>query len=163
TLLDYIAPPNVGPGNGPRSCTAGPQCRVQLAGRGGFAMPDLPLPSQTDVTIQNQSNGQVDYLKYEGNVLVGSSLFDYGLGSDFKIVASTFNTSSGNIELVAQSVSTGRVDFLTLNDLTGQLLSSAMSSVGVPRIVGLSAGIGSLGGNEFGTFASQLPDGELDF
>jgi hypothetical protein len=50
-------------------------------------MPDLPLPSQTDVTIQNQTTGQVDYLKYEGNVLVGSNLFDYGLGSDLKVVA----------------------------------------------------------------------------
>jgi hypothetical protein len=38
-----------------------------------------------------------------------------------------------------------------------------MSSVGVPRIVGLSARIGAAAGNFQGVFASQLPDGELDF
>ena len=75
-------------------------------------MPNLPLPSQTDVTIQNQTTGQVDYLKYEGNTLVGSELFDYGLGSGFKVVGSTFDFASKNFVLVTQSVSTGLVDFL---------------------------------------------------
>jgi hypothetical protein len=126
-------------------------------------MPDLPLPLQTDVTIQNQTTGQVDYLKYEGSTLVASDLFDYSLGSDFKIVASTQSPSTFNFQLVAQSASTGRVDFLTLDATGHQLIASAMSSVGVPRIVGLSDGIGSAVGNPGGLFASQLPDGELDF
>jgi hypothetical protein len=123
-------------------------------------MPDLPLPSQTDVTIQNQATGAIDFLKYEDNTLVASQLFDYGIGSDFKVVASTIGGT--NVDLVAQSASTGLVDFLTL-DATGHLVASAMSSVGVPRIVGLSAGIGITVADVPGVFASQLPDGELDF
>jgi hypothetical protein len=118
------------------------------------------LPTQTDVTIQNQSNGQVDYLKYEGNVLVGTDLFDYGLGSDLKIVAST--SGGGFHQLVAQSASTGRVDFLSI-DGSGHLVASAMSTAVVSRIVGLTGRIGNAVGDTFGVFASQLPDGELDF
>jgi hypothetical protein len=123
-------------------------------------MPDLPLPSQTDVTIQNQTTGAIDYLKYEDNTLVASRFIDYGLGSDFKVVAST--SMGGTLELVTQSASTGHVDFLKL-DAMGNLIGSAMSSVGVPHIVGLSAGIGSNAGDVTGVFASQLTDGELDF
>jgi hypothetical protein len=123
-------------------------------------MPDLPLPSQTDVTIQNQTTGAIDYLKYEGSTLVASQAFDYGIGSDWKVVAS--GPIGGSPGLVVQSQSTGFLDFLSLN-ATGHLVSSAMSSVGVPRIVGHSAGIGSNVGDLPGVFASQLPDGELDF
>src|SRR6516225_10086780 len=123
-------------------------------------MPDLPLPSQTDVTIQNQTTGVVDYLKYEGSTLVASRAFDYGLGSDFKVVASDDQPGTGTTILVAQSASTGRVDFLNL-DTNGNLVSSAMSSVAVPHIVGFSDDIG--GSTSNGTLVSQLPNGELDF
>jgi hypothetical protein len=111
-------------------------------------MPDLPLLSQTDVTIQNQTTGQVDYLKYQGSTLTGSVMADYGGGSDWKIVA-----DDGPF-LVEQSQSTGLVDFLRIG-AGGALMSSAMSSVAVPHIFGLSP--------DAGLFGSQLPDGELDF
>ena len=69
-------------------------------------MPDLPLLSQTDVTIQNNTTGQVDYLKYQGSTLVASNLKDYGLGADWKIVA--FDLGANNLPgLVAQNQNTG--------------------------------------------------------
>jgi hypothetical protein len=117
-------------------------------------MPDLPLLSQTDVTIQNRTTSAVDFLKYEGSTLVGSQMFNYGLGSDFKIVAQDIgsNTLPG---LVAQSQSTGFVDFLTL-DANANLVASAMSSVAVPRIFGVVPDNNSW-------FGTQLGDGTLDF
>ena len=111
-------------------------------------MPDLPLLSQTDVTIQNQTTGQVDYLKYQGSTLTGSVMADYGGGSDWKIVADDGST------LVEQSQSTGLVDFLNIG-AGGALKTSAMSSVAVPHIFGLAP--------DAGVFGSQLADGELDF
>jgi hypothetical protein len=114
---------------------------------GEFAMPDLPLPSQTDVTIQNQTTGQIDYLKYQGSTLTGSVMFDYGLGSEWKIVA------DASFTLVAQN-STGFVDFLNF-DLNGNLVSSQMSAVAVPHIFGSSF--------EGGVLGSQLANGQLDF
>jgi hypothetical protein len=110
-------------------------------------MPDLPLPSQTDVTIQNQTTGQIDYLKYQGSMLTGSDMFDYGLGSEWKIVADESFT------LVAQN-STGLVKFLNF-DLSGNLVSTQMSTVPVPHIFGSAFDAGVLG--------SQLPNGQLDF
>jgi hypothetical protein len=104
--------------------------------------------SQTDVTIQNQTTGQVDYLKYQGSTLTGSTMFDYGGGSDWKIVADHSTT------LVEQSQSTGLVDFLNIG-AGGALKTSAMSSVAVPHIFGLAP--------DAGVFGSQLADGELDF
>jgi hypothetical protein len=114
-------------------------------------MPNLPLPSQTDVTIQNQATGAIDFLKYEGSTLVASRMFDYGIGSDWKVVASLL--LAGGAGLVVQSASTGLVDFLVL-DAGGNLARSEMSSVAVPRMTGWT-----LGHN----LVSQLPDGELDF
>src|SRR5580704_13326715 len=111
-------------------------------------MPDLPLLSQTDVTLQNQTTGQVDYLKFNGSTFFGSALFDYGLSPDFKIVA---HEADG---LVAQSQTTGFVDFLKLN-ATDQLVSTALSNVPVPRIFDLAG--------DAGAFGSQLADGSLDF
>jgi hypothetical protein len=107
----------------------------------------LPIPTQNDVVIQNQTTGVVDYLKYQGSTLVASNAVGYGLGADFKIVA---DTSS---KLVAQNDKTGFVDFLTIGK-AGKLLASAMSSVPVPRIFGES--------NDTGAFGSQLADGEID-
>jgi hypothetical protein len=111
-------------------------------------MPDLPLLSQTDVTIQNQTTGQVDYLKYQGSTLTGSVMADYGGGSDWKIVADDGST------LVEQSQSTGLVDFLNIG-AGGALKTSAMSSVAVPHIFGFSS--------DASVFGSQLADGEIDF
>jgi hypothetical protein len=111
-------------------------------------MPDLPLLSQTDVTIQNNTTGQVDYLKYQGTTLTGSVMADYGGGSDWKIVA-----DEGNI-LVEQSQSTGLVDFLRIGG-GGALLTSAMTSAPLPHIFGFAS--------DANVFGSQLADGEIDF
>jgi hypothetical protein len=118
-------------------------------------MPNLPIPSQTDVTIQNQTTGAVDYLEYSGNSLVSSALFDYGLGPNWHVVASDFG-ANGLPGLVAQNTTTGFVDFLTL-DGSAHLIASAASSVPVPHIAGYSDDIGG------GSFVSQLPNGQLDF
>jgi hypothetical protein len=96
----------------------------------------VPVPNQTDVAIQNQVTGQVDYLQYTGSTLTSSALYDYGLGSDWKIVASL----ASNV-LVAQSQSTGYVDILTLN-ANGSLAASAMSNVGVAPIIGEASAYG---------------------
>jgi hypothetical protein len=117
-------------------------------------MPDLPLLSQTDVTIQNNTTGQVDFLKYQGSTLVASNLKDYGLGSDWKIVAWD-NGSNGHPGLVAQSQSTGFVDFLTL-DTSANLIGSALSNVPVPPIFGVVP-------DNATWFGSQLANGQLDF
>jgi hypothetical protein len=113
-----------------------------------FAMPNLPLPSQTDVTIQNQATGAIDYLKYEGSTLVGSRSFDYGIGPDWKVVAS--EVVAGRPGLVVQSQSTGYLDFLGL-DGNGNLTSSVMSKMPVPHVAGLMP--------NFNALISQLADG----
>jgi hypothetical protein len=111
-----------------------------------MALP-LPIPTQNNVVIQNQTTGVVDYLKYQGSTLVASNAVDYGLGADFKIVAETSNM------LVAQNDKTGFVDFLSIG-IAGKLLASAMSSVPVPRVFGYS--------DDTTSFGSQLADGEID-
>jgi hypothetical protein len=118
-------------------------------------MPQLPVNIENDVTVQNNTTGQVDYLQFQGNTLTHSALFDYGIGG-MNIVSSDIGGPGGLLTLVAQSPTTGQVDFLGL-DATGHLVSSAMSSA-LPPIVG---------DGEFGTagqieLVSQLPDGELD-
>jgi hypothetical protein len=110
-------------------------------------MPFMPTPLQNNVVIQNNTTGVVDFLKYEGSTLVASSSHDYGLGADWKIVANNGNT------LVAQNDKTGFVDFLKIGP-GGNLASSAMSSVPVPRIFGYAI--------DAGEFGSQLADGEID-
>jgi hypothetical protein len=117
-------------------------------------MPDLPLLSQTDVTIQNQTTGQIDYLKYQGSTLTNSRLFDYGLGSGWNIVANDLG-SNGRPSLVAQNVNTGFVDFLNL-DANGNLVSSLTSAVPVPHIFGAVP-------DALEWFGSQLANGQLDF
>jgi hypothetical protein len=92
-------------------------------------MATQPIPTQTDVAIQSQTTGEVNYLQYQGNTLTGSSLFDYGLGTDFKVVTALPGV------LVTQSQSTGVLDFLTLN-ANGSLAGTAMSTVSVAPIVG---------------------------
>ena len=122
-------------------------------------MPDLPLLSQTDVTIQNNTTGQVDYLKYQGSTLVASNLKDYGLGADWKIVA--FDSGPNGLPgLVAQNENAASpffhfVDFLTL-DANANLIGSQLSNVAVPRIFGDVPDNASW-------FGSQLANGQLDF
>jgi hypothetical protein len=125
-------------------------------------MPQLPVNIKNDVAMENNTTGAVDYLQFQGNTLIHSQLVDYGLGAGWNIVAhgAFLNSNEG---LVAQNATTGVVDFLGL-DANAHLVSSAMTSVGLPPIVG---------GGLFGPFffpgeageplVAQLGNGELDF
>src|SRR4051812_1003306 len=120
-------------------------------------MPDLPVPTQTDVTIQNATTGQVDYLEFLGTTLVASSLRDYGLS--WNIVASSFGNSSS--VLVAQDPVSGKLDFLYL-DPNANLVASHTSDVGVPHVVGAGLDFARVPGQEGAVLVSQLPNGQLD-
>ena len=121
---------------------------------------NLPQVLQHDVVIQNDTTGQVDYLKYFGTTLVASDLKDYGLGSVWKIVASDIINGDGFPDLVAQNQTTSQIDFLFLN-ANGDLIGSALGS-SVPRIVGVGFHFGTVPGQAGHTMVSQLPDGQLD-
>ena len=121
---------------------------------------NLPQVLQHDVVIQNDTTGQVDYLKYSGTTLVASDLKDYGLGSVWKIVASDIINGDGFPDLVAQNQTTSQIDFLFLN-ANGDLIGSALGS-SVPRIVGVGFHFGTVPGQAGHTMVSQLPDGQLD-
>jgi hypothetical protein len=121
-------------------------------------MPNLPLPLQQDVVIQNHTTGQVDFLEYAGNTLVASNLKDYGLGSDFKVVGSAAH--AGGSELVTQSQTSGAVDLLFL-DANANLVGSAMGTA-VPHIVGLANDFNAGGGQVGPAAVAQLADGSLD-
>jgi hypothetical protein len=114
-----------------------------------------PVPQQTDIAIQNNATGEMDYLNFNGSSLVQSALYDYGLAPDFKIVAHGDFNEDGVPDLVAQNAKTGQVDFLFL-DSNANLVASALSEP-LPHIVGA----GVFGGS-FGTLVSQLPNGQLD-
>lgn len=124
-------------------------------------MPTLPVASQTDVTLQSTTTGVVDYLKFVGPNLVASNSIDYGIGSDWKVVASGNFNGTGGPDLLTQSASTGQVDFLFL-DANGKLVSSGMSAGALPRIVGVASDIGAKPGQIGQTLVSQLSDGSLD-
>ncbi|MBR0939465.1 hypothetical protein [Bradyrhizobium jicamae] len=125
-------------------------------------MPNLPLPLQQDVVIQNHTTGQVDFLEYSGNTLVASNAPPtLALGADWKVVGSEASTMAGAAtELVTQSQSTGQVNFLFL-DTHANLVASSMGSV-VPHIVGLANDFFAGGGQVGQTAVSQLADGSLD-
>jgi hypothetical protein len=117
-------------------------------------MPIPPVSPLNDVTIQNDTTGQVDYLQFQGSTLIQSHLADYGLGAGWNIVGH-HRLLNGNEGLVTQNATTGVVDFLGL-DATGNLVSSALGGA-VPRIIGEGY---------FGfevAYVSQLANGELDF
>jgi hypothetical protein len=121
-------------------------------------MPQLPVNIENDVAIQNNTTGAVDYLQFQGNTLTHSDLIDYGLGPGWNLVAPTVINSFDSV--VFQNTSTGVLDFLEL-DAKARLVSSAMTSVGLPAIVGA----GFFGNNfagEVDPLVSQLPNGELD-
>jgi hypothetical protein len=40
-------------------------------------MPTMPYPTNTDIAVQNNTTGQVDYLQFQGSQLVGSDAIDY--------------------------------------------------------------------------------------
>jgi hypothetical protein len=127
---------------------------------GSDTVPNTPIPAQTDFAVENSTTGQVDYLKFQGSTLVGSELFDYGLGSGWNVVGHLATN-----ELLAQNANTGAIDLLSLNG-QGALIGSALGG-SVPHIVGGGDFAGTMSNplNPFldqSAFVSQLPDGELD-
>jgi hypothetical protein len=125
-------------------------------------MPILPVETQTDAVVQDSTTGAVDYLKYEGGNLVGSELFNYGIGPSWKIVADgNFGANpAAPATLVAQNSTTGQLDFLNLSS-TGSLVSSDMTAFGVPTVHGQGF-FGSVMGQSGPSLISQLPNGQLD-
>src|SRR5207248_11218277 len=116
------------------------------------------VSDQHSVVIQNQTTGQVDFLRFNGSTLQASVLRDYGLAG-WHIVGNGDLNGDGFPDLIAQNISTGQLDFLFLN-ATGSLVSSALSNVPVPHAVGL----GQFTGTTFGTpsVVTQLANGQLD-
>jgi hypothetical protein len=107
------------------------------------------------VVIQNQTTGQLDFLRFSGGGLQSSVIRDYGLAG-WRIVGNGDLNGDGNPDLIAQNNATGQLDFLFLN-ATGNLTSSALSNVPVPHAVGLGV-FGGAGPN----VVTQLANGQLD-
>lgn len=125
----------------------------------------LQPPAQHDVVIQNQTTGQIDFLKFNGTELVASFLKDYGIAPGWKVVANGDFNADGHPDLVLQNQSTGFLDFLFL-DAGANLFASALSNVPVPAVHGagfFGSPFGLVPGQVGPELVSQLPNGQLDF
>jgi hypothetical protein len=120
----------------------------------------MPVLTNTDIAVQNNTTGQVDYLQFQGSQLVSSDAVTYA-SAGWNVVAQGFSMPS-TYELVLQNQSTGVVGILTLNGTT--VIASAMSTVSVPRIVGNGNFVeaSAIPGQAGPILVSQLPNGELD-
>src|SRR5580704_14808377 len=96
------------------------------------AMPTMPVPTNTDLAVQNTTTGQLDYLQFQGSTLVASDAVDFGIAGWNVVAQGSFG--GNHQDLVIQNAA-GAVDFLTL-DAHGNLTGSAMSNVDVAPIVG---------------------------
>ncbi len=123
-------------------------------------MPTMPYPTNTDIAVQNNTTGQVDYLQFQGSTLVKSDAINYA-GPGWNVVAQGAFGSPANRDLLVQNQSTGFLDVLKL-DASGNLVGSAMSNVAVPRIVGQGTLGNGVAGQVSPTLVSQLANGQLD-
>ena len=122
------------------------------------------ISDQHSAVIQNQTTGQVDFLRFNGSTLQSSALRDYGIAG-WKVVANGDFNGDNNPDLVVQNQSSGQLDFLFLN-ASGNMIGSALSAF-VPHVVGA----GFFGGPTFTvptgqsgpTLVAQLANGQLDF
>lgn len=122
-------------------------------------MANVPVNTEHTLVMQNQTTGQVDFLKFNGTTLVSSFLKDYGIAGWTVVANCDFNVD-GAPDLVVQNQSTGFLDFLYLN-AAGNLIGSALSNVPVPTVHG--AGFFGGGGSPSGIdLVSQLANGQLD-
>src|SRR5712675_487269 len=126
------------------------------------------VSDQHSVVIQNQTTGQVDFLRFNGSSLQASVLRDYGIAGWNVVANGDFGgpggTADGFQDLVVQSQATGQLDFLWLN-ASANLIGSALGPV-VARVVGSGAFFGPDGvptGQVGNTIVSQLANGQLDF
>jgi hypothetical protein len=123
-------------------------------------MPTMPYPTNTDIAVQNNTTGQVDYLQFQGSTLVKSDTIDYA-GPGWNVVAQGSYGGPVGRDLIVQNQSSGFLDILKL-DAHGNLVGSTMSNVAVPHVVGQGNFNSSVTGQVGSTLVSQLPDGELD-
>jgi hypothetical protein len=126
------------------------------------------VSDQHSVVIQNQTTGQVDFLRFNGSTLQASALRDYGIAGWNVVANGDFGgpagTADGFQDLVVQNQASGQLDFLWLN-ASANLIGSALGPV-VPRVVGSGAFFGPDGvptGQVGNTIVSQLANGQLDF
>jgi hypothetical protein len=124
-------------------------------------MANVPVNTEHTLVMQNQTTGQVDYLKFNGATLVGSSLHDYGIAGWTVVANGDFN-GDGHPDLVVQNQSTGFLDFLFLN-ASANLIGSAVSNVSVPTVHGGGFYGFATGAGSSIDLVSQLPNGQLDF
>jgi hypothetical protein len=123
-------------------------------------MPTMPYPTNTDIAVQNNTTGQVDYLQFQGSTLVKSDAINYA-GAGWNVVAQGSYGGPVGTDLVVQNQSTGFLDILKL-DANGSLVGSVMSDVSVPRTVGEGDFTSLAPGQAGPTLVSQLANGELD-
>src|SRR5205085_10863011 len=97
------------------------------------------VSDQHSAVIQNQTTGQIDFLRFNGSSLQASVLRDYGIGGWNVVANGDFGgpagTADGFPDLVVQSQATGQLDFLWLN-ASANLIGSALGPV-VARVVGV--------------------------
>src|SRR5256885_9873353 len=76
------------------------------------------VSDQHSVVIQNQTTGQVDFLRFNGSSLQASVLRDYGIAGWNVVASGDFGgpggTADGFQDLVVQSQATAQLDFLWL-------------------------------------------------
>jgi hypothetical protein len=46
----------------------------------------MPVPTDTDIAVQNNATGQIDYLQFQGSTLVHSDAVNY-VGPGWNVVA----------------------------------------------------------------------------
>jgi hypothetical protein len=123
-------------------------------------MATMPVPTNTDLAVQNNTTGQVDFIQFQGSTPVASRAVTYA-SAGWNIVAQGIYDADNHYDLVLQNQATGVLDFLTL-DASGNPVSSAMSNTGFAPIVGQGL-FGNLVPGQVGNqLVSQLPNGELD-
>jgi hypothetical protein len=114
-------------------------------------------PDRCTIAVQNNTTGQVDFLQFQGSILIHSDAVNY-VGAGWNVVArGNFGIGVG---LVTQNAA-GAVDFLNL-DGHGNLKSSAMSNVDVAPIIGAGFFSSDVPNQVGPTYVSQLANGELD-
>jgi hypothetical protein len=131
-------------------------------------MATMPYPANTDIAVQNNMTGEVDYLNFNGSQLVASDAVTYA-GAGWNVVAQgSFGGPAGhdlvlqnNLSNVVGFLGVGFLDFLKL-DANGKLVTSAMSNFAIFPVVGQGFFNSAYPGQLGPTLVSQLPDGELD-
>jgi hypothetical protein len=122
-------------------------------------MPNMFVPTATDIAVQNSTTGAIDYLQFTGTTLTASSYHDFGIPGWNVVAHGDFNLDNHQ-DLVVQNAA-GQVDFLDL-DAKGNLIGSALSPVSLPPIVGGGFFDDNVAGQTGNTLVAQLANCQLD-